>query len=78
MVLAMDNNDYKIGEISAKVTMLIERQEKFEEKVVARLDQIESQVSLAKNFMLFGKLSALTVLAVLTFKFGDISDIWRK
>lgn len=77
MVLIMDNNDYKLGEISAKVSMMVRKQEIFEETVMARLDKIENQVSLAKNFVLFGKLTALTILAVLTFKFGDVSDIWK-
>lgn len=42
-----------------------------------RLDKIEAELSLYKTVIKFGKAVALTVAAVLAFKFGDIKGFWK-
>lgn len=83
--MSEESQEYRLGEVSASVRALketlethIEVNEKTHTKLFDQLTLLHAEVSLARNFLLFAKLLGLTVIAVLTFKFGDISTIWSK
>lgn len=42
-----------------------------------RLRNIEHQLSFARTLVFFGKALLVAVLAILTFKVGDISTLWK-
>lgn len=53
------------------------RLESYTEKIDGRLKHIDQQLSLGRFMMLTAKGIGLTVVALLAFKFGDVSHLWK-
>lgn len=67
-------NDEDIGWLKAKVETILE----YTEKQDVRLAKIENDISLYKTVIKAVKFIGLAAGLVLTFKFGDISNLYQR
>ena len=72
-----ESNTHHLVEIRG----MIERRWRYEDErwveMDKRLDKIEAEISVYKYAIRFMKAGALTVAAILAFKFGDIKGLWK-
>lgn len=73
----METNDEKIGYLLSKTEELKSDQERIERKVDALTDLVKVKFNTAETFLKALKFLGLAVLAVLTFKFGDVTRLWH-
>jgi hypothetical protein len=74
----------RLGQLTASVQHLTDNVSKIDTKLDRhvhseedRLKRIEEQLSLGRFMLLAAKAVALTIVAALAFKFGDISALWK-
>lgn len=72
-----EHNKREIEELQASINKRWDREDIIWSKLDSRLDRIEAELSLYKTLIKFFKAVALTVAAILAFKFGDIKGIWK-
>jgi len=63
--------------IDGKLDAISDRLDAHVEKAEGRLRKIEEQLSVGRFLLFMIKAGVLTVVAVLTLKFGDIVGLWR-
>lgn len=63
-----------IGWIKANIETLLKNQESFS----VRLIEIEHQISIYKTVIKTIKFTGAALLLVLTFKFGNVADLWHR
>lgn len=67
---AIEEIGNRLERVEEKIDVHVEREER-------RLQKIEQQLSLGRFLLLFAKAIVLTIVFVLAFKFGDISNLWK-
>ena len=67
--LSSDNQD-ALKALNVRLDTHVEREEN-------RLKHIENQLSMARFLWMFLKVLVTTIALLLTFKFGDISGLWK-
>lgn len=80
-----DSFEEKLGYLQAKVESLAEKmsqhmddEAKFKVTMLETLNKLSSEMSLAKNFILFLRLLGYTILLILAMKFGDVKSLWHE
>lgn len=69
-------NNEKLGYLDAQVDLLQERFDKLEERFDRLESLIEGKLATAEAIFSVIKFIGLAAVAILTFKFGDISRLW--
>lgn len=72
-----EHNKRELEELQTLINKRWEREDAIWNKLDARLDRIEAELSLYKTMIKFFKAVGLTLAAILAFKFGDIKGIWK-
>lgn len=72
-----DANTEEVRELKERIKERWVKEDAIWAKLDHRLDKIEAELSLYKTLIKFSKAIALTVAALLAFKFGDIKGIWK-
>lgn len=77
----MNNDDWnshlvEFKVFQSKVDGYMERDAETNKEILKQIKTLQNQVSLARHFLLFVKLTGYTIIFMLAFKFGDIKTIW--
>lgn len=65
--------DIEIGKLSADVDQIKDQMQCIDLK----LDKALQQLSMYKNFIMLLKFTGYAAVAILSFKLGDVAEIWR-